>query len=185
MLLLGRVVLGAALSAVCVAESAYAQERGGAGRLSIGGGVTFAGCHIPYGVVGQADVRVASHGYASVEVIGAIRSATFGPCPQSPLGPSDESRIATLASGALRVRVAVSQRMSFFAQAGEAAGAWTNLPSGDEQRPAVAIPFAEAGMAVRLGRRFSFEVAAMNLRNIYRGDDATSASVMLIWALPH
>lgn len=185
MRLFSRFVIGAVLTGVCVEGSAYAQGPGDVERFAIGGGISFAGCHIPYGVVGQADLRIASHGFASVEVIGAIRSATFAPCPQSHFGPSDESRVGTLASGALRFRITASRRVSVFAQAGEAAGAWTNLPAGDEKRPAVAVPFVEAGMAVHLGRRMSFELAAMNLRNLYRGDDATSASVMIVWAFPH
>ncbi len=173
----------AVLATLCLARSGTAQTDNATDRFQLGGGLTVGGCRAPNGVVGQAALRVAGRGAVALAVIGAVRGATFPPCPQSRFGPSDESRIGMLVSGALQVRVSATRHVTFFAQAGEATGAWRNLPIHEVTRSAVAIPFAEAGVAVRISRRVSLEVAAMNLRNIYQGDDTTTESVMLVYSL--
>jgi len=64
-------------------------------------------------------------------------------------------------------------------QAGEATGNWRNLPLSEVTRPRVAIPLYEAGVAIRVWRRAVLELTALNLRNLYKGDDESGPTLMV------
>lgn len=138
---------------------------------------------MPAGFMGQAEVAIVKYGRLSVGAAGAVRWSR-GVCHGVMMETqADYSQVRLLSSASLRMGLTLTRRVTAIVQAGEASGEWRNLLVSDVARPAVAVPMYEAGLVVRLVRHAALELVAVNVRNVYRGDDATGASVLFTYPL--
>lgn len=171
-----------ALAVVCASVQA---QRAGSGRtesrsLRLGGGVTGGNCHLPGGVVSQLSGALWRSASLGTHLVGAVRWSTTGACPHTLQdAPSDDSRLQLLASASFRMSAELTDRIAGFLQWGVAKGDWRYLPPGEADRPDVIVPLYEAGFAIRAWRRATFEVSAMNLRNVLRANDFAGATLVL------